>query len=99
MDLIAPISKDGKDMSDDDPSLQSSVAPLETSTTSPSLSICSTLQFSFGDLRKKRQQRLSRLQSSSYVCGIGKIKRCGGIAFLIIIDRNTEFHEYRDVNI
>lgn len=97
MDLIAPISKDGKVTSVDDPALQSSVAPLDTSTTSPSFKTCSTLQFSFEDLRKNRLQRLSRMQSTGYVCGIGKIKRCGGIAFLIIIDRNTEFHEYRDV--
>lgn len=76
MDLIAPISKDGKVTSDDDPALQSSVAPLDTSTTSPSFKTCSTLQFSFEDLRKNRLQRLSRMQSTGYVCGIGKIKRC-----------------------
>lgn len=30
--------------------------------------ICSTLQFNFQDLKKRRQQRLSQLQSSNYIC-------------------------------
>lgn len=42
---------------------------LDAPMPSSDLKICSTLQFSFEELRTRRHQRLSRLQSSSYKCG------------------------------
>ncbi|CAL5352312.1 unnamed protein product [Camellia sinensis] len=78
--LTAPSSEHFKNMSEDRsdaaPPLQSSISPSVTPMPpSCGVKICSTLQFSFKDLRTRRQQRLSRLQSSNYTCQKMKIKR------------------------
>lgn len=57
-----------------DPAVQDTPV-LDTPTVSSDSKICSTLQFSFEELRTRRVQRLARLQSSSYKCGRMETKR------------------------
>lgn len=79
MVLTAPTSEHLKNvpenLSDAAPQLQSSGSPSDTRMPSSSSKICSTLQFSLKDLSARRQQRLSRLQSSNTKRGGTKIKR------------------------
>ncbi|XP_020236909.1 DNA mismatch repair protein PMS1 [Cajanus cajan] len=56
-----------------DPTLHSSPVWLDSSKPS-GLKICSNMQFSFQDLKKRRDKRLSLLQSSKYGCGKAKVK-------------------------
>ncbi|GFZ19434.1 DNA mismatch repair protein [Actinidia rufa] len=63
-----------EDLSDTTPALQSPGSPSDNPLPSSGSKICSTLQFSFKDLRTRRQQRLSRLQFSNYKSGRMKIK-------------------------
>ena len=63
-----------EDNSDVDPAVQDTPV-LDTLAISSDLKTCSTLQFSFEELRTRRHQWLSRLQSSSYNCGRTKTKR------------------------
>lgn len=62
-----------EDLLDTSHALQTSSSVSDTSMPSSGLKIGSTLQFSFKDLQTRRQQRLSRLQSSKYTSGV-KIK-------------------------
>lgn len=64
-----------EDLSAAAPSLQSSGSPSDIQRPSSGSKICSTLQFRLKDLSARRQQRLSRLQSSNAKSGITKIKR------------------------
>lgn len=63
-----------EDLSAAAPSLQSSGSPSDIQRPSSGSKICSTLQFRLKDLSARRQQRLSRLQSSNAKSGITKIK-------------------------
>ncbi|KAG5514241.1 hypothetical protein RHGRI_035591 [Rhododendron griersonianum] len=84
--LTAPTSEHLKNvpenLSDAAPQLQSSGSPSDTRMPSSSSKICSTLQFSLKDLSARRQQRLSRLQSSNTKRGGTKIKRSFAAATL-----------------
>ncbi|KAF7119270.1 hypothetical protein RHSIM_Rhsim13G0011500 [Rhododendron simsii] len=84
--LTAPTSEHLKNvpenLSDAAPQLQSSGSPSDTRMPSSSSKICSTLQFSLKDLSSRRQQRLSRLQSSNTKRGGTKIKRSFAAATL-----------------
>ncbi|XP_059659544.1 DNA mismatch repair protein PMS1 isoform X2 [Cornus florida] len=71
-----------EDLPDAAPPLQPSGSSLDIPSPSSGLKICSTLQFSFKDLRTRRKQRLSRLQSSNYTCGRMNTKRCYAAATL-----------------
>ncbi|KAG6700134.1 hypothetical protein I3842_08G097500 [Carya illinoinensis] len=53
-------------------------------------SMCSTLQFSFEDLKTKRQQRLSSLCFNDYKPGIMKKKRCYAAATLELSELDNE---------
>ncbi|KAF5462514.1 hypothetical protein F2P56_018517 [Juglans regia] len=53
-------------------------------------SMCSTLQFSFEDLKAKRQQRLSSFQFNDYKPGIMKKKRCYAAATLELSQPDNE---------
>lgn len=55
--------------------LKFSGSQLDAPVPSSGLDICSTLQFSFEELRKRRQQRLCRTQSSSFMSGSVKTRR------------------------
>ena len=57
-----------------DPPLHSSPVWLN-SCKSSSNKICSNMQFSFQELKKRREKRLSLLQSSKFGCGKAKVKR------------------------
>lgn len=76
---ITSSSKDPNDMSEDHaseaPLSQPSGSLLDSPAPSSGLKICSTLQFSFQDLRARRQQRLARLQSISPKFGAMNTKR------------------------
>ena len=56
-------------------SLPSSSQRLDAPRRSTGLEICSTLQFSFQDLKKRRQQRFSLLHSSNGICRMTNAKR------------------------
>lgn len=56
-------------------SLKCSGSQLDAPLTSSGLVICSTLQFSFEELRRRRQQRLFRTHSSSFMSGSVKMRR------------------------
>ncbi|KAL5791807.1 hypothetical protein ACOSP7_000401 [Xanthoceras sorbifolium] len=56
---------------------------------------CSTLQFSFQDLRRRRQQRLSTMQSSIGTSGIVKLKRCYAAATLELSQPENEERKAR----
>ncbi|KAK7277728.1 hypothetical protein RJT34_22743 [Clitoria ternatea] len=64
-----------------DPLLHSSTVPLVSSKSSGE-KICSTIQFSFQELKKRREKRLSMLQSSTYGCGKAKVKSLYSVATL-----------------
>lgn len=55
--------------------LHSSGELLDAPKRSAALEICSTLQFSFQDLKKRRQQRLAQLHSGNGICQRTKSKR------------------------
>ncbi|XP_050238999.1 DNA mismatch repair protein PMS1 isoform X2 [Mercurialis annua] len=57
--------------------------------------ICSTLQFSFQELKAKRQQRLSRLQFSNYKSGGMKMKRSYAAATLELSQPDNEERKAR----
>ena len=78
MEPIASPSKDLKNKLQDLPvatPLCSSGSILDASNPSSGLQLCSSLQFSFQELKTKRQQRLSIFQSSGYKHGRAKMKR------------------------
>ncbi|KRH31888.1 hypothetical protein GLYMA_10G019200v4 [Glycine max] len=58
-----------------DPPLHSSSVRLDSSKSSRK-KICSNMQFSFQELKKRREKRLSLLQSSKFGCGKAKVKSC-----------------------
>ncbi|RZB85274.1 DNA mismatch repair protein PMS1-like isoform X1 [Glycine soja] len=58
-----------------DPPLHSSPVRLDSSKSSRK-KICSNMQFSFQELKKRREKRLSLLQSSKFGCGKAKVKSC-----------------------
>ncbi|KAJ9696489.1 hypothetical protein PVL29_008622 [Vitis rotundifolia] len=68
---------------------------LDTPMPSSDLKICSTLQFSFEELRTRRHQRLSRLQSGSYKCGRTKTERCYSAATLEFSQPENEERKVR----
>ncbi|KAF8387846.1 hypothetical protein HHK36_026508 [Tetracentron sinense] len=70
------LEKISEDLSDAAPLLQCSNVTPDTPVPSSGIGMCSTLQFSFEDLRTRRQQRLSRMQSRSFTYERMKIKRC-----------------------
>ncbi|KAK9281440.1 hypothetical protein L1049_004342 [Liquidambar formosana] len=96
---IASSSKDlknmSKDLSDAAPLVHSSGSPSDTPILSSALKTCSTLQFSSKDLRTRRQQRLSRLQSSGHTCERMKIKRCFTAATLELSQLENEERKAR----
>lgn len=63
--------------------LHSSGPILDSPRPSSGLQRCSTLQFSFQDLKTKRQQRLSRLQFTGYKHANVKLKRSLKCCFLL----------------
>lgn len=63
--------------------LHSSGPILDSPRPSSGLQRFSTLQFSFQDLKAKRQQRLSRLQFTGYKHGNVKLKRSLKYCFLL----------------
>ncbi|KAE8009504.1 hypothetical protein FH972_005936 [Carpinus fangiana] len=71
-------------------SLHSSGPILDAPRPSSGLQRCSTLQFSFQDLKTKRQQRLSRLQFTGYKHGNVKMKRCYAAATLELSQLDNE---------
>ncbi|KAI9181818.1 hypothetical protein LWI28_018950 [Acer negundo] len=68
---------------------------LDAPTPSSGLKICSTLQFSFQDLRRRRQQRLSIIQSSSCTSGSLKLRRCYAAATLELSQPENEERKAR----
>ncbi|XP_027365558.1 DNA mismatch repair protein PMS1 isoform X2 [Abrus precatorius] len=73
--LVTPSSNDPitADVVASDPSLLSSSVRLDSSKSSDR-KICSNMQFSFQDLKKRREKRLSLFQSSEYGCGKAEVK-------------------------
>ena len=75
---IAPSSNDLINTTDhvsaSDPPLRSTSVRLDSSKSS-SQKIFSSMQFSFQDLKKRREKRLAKLQSSEYRCGKANVKR------------------------
>lgn len=69
------LKKNSEDLSVAASHLQFSGSMLDAPVPSSSLDICSTLQFSIQDLRKRRQQRLSIMQSSCHTSGSVKMRR------------------------
>lgn len=69
------LKKNSEDLSVAASHLQFSGSILDAPVPSSSLDICSTLQFSIQDLRKRRQQRLSIMQSSCHTSGSVKMRR------------------------
>ncbi|XP_031280569.1 DNA mismatch repair protein PMS1 [Pistacia vera] len=68
---------------------------LDAPVPSSGLDICSTLQFSFEELRKRRKQRLSRTQSSSFLSGNVKMRRCYAAATLELSHPENEERKAR----
>ncbi|KAK3194072.1 hypothetical protein Dsin_025382 [Dipteronia sinensis] len=68
---------------------------LDARKPSSGLKICSTLQFSFQDLRRRRQQRLSTMQSSSCTSGSLKLRRCYAAATLELSQPENEERKAR----
>ncbi|XP_044491653.1 DNA mismatch repair protein PMS1 isoform X4 [Mangifera indica] len=71
-------------------SLKCSGSQLDAPLTSSGLVICSTLQFSFEELRSRRQQRLFRTHSSSFMSGSVKMRRCYAAATLELSQPENE---------
>lgn len=98
MEPIASPSKDLKNKLQDLPvatPLRSSGSILDASNPSSGLQLCSTLQFSFQELKTKRQQRLSIFQSSGYKHGRAKMKRCYAAATLELSQLDNEERKAR----
>lgn len=75
--------------------LHSSGELLDAPKRSATLEICSTLQFSFQDLKKRRQQRLAQLHSSNGICQRMKSKRCYAAATLELSQPENEDRKAR----
>ncbi|KAK2649453.1 hypothetical protein Ddye_016942 [Dipteronia dyeriana] len=67
------------------------VSPMPSS----GLNICSTLQFSFQDLRRRRQQRLSSMRYSNCTSGSLKLRRCYAAATLELSQPENEERKAR----
>ncbi|KAL2323640.1 hypothetical protein Fmac_028019 [Flemingia macrophylla] len=77
-----------------DPTLHSS--PVRVDSSKPSgQKICSNMQFSFQDLKKRREKRLSLLQSSKYGCGKAKVKSRYSLATLELSQSEIEDQKER----
>ncbi|PON96568.1 DNA mismatch repair protein [Trema orientale] len=75
--------------------LHSSSQLLDARNRSTGLEICSTLQFSFEDLKNRRQQRLSLLHSGNGICRRTKAKRCYAAATLELSQPENEDRKAR----
>ncbi|KAK7392328.1 hypothetical protein VNO78_20762 [Psophocarpus tetragonolobus] len=72
-----------------DPPLHSSPVKLDSSKSS-SQKICSNMQFSFQELKKRREKRLSQLKSSKYGYGNAKVKSHYSVATLELSQSEIE---------
>ncbi|KAH9786373.1 DNA mismatch repair protein PMS1 [Citrus sinensis] len=89
------LKKNSEDLSVAASHLQFSGSILDAPVPSSSLDICSTLQFSIQDLRKRRQQRLSIMQSSCHTSGSVKMRRCFAAATLELSQPENEERKAR----
>ncbi|GKV04896.1 hypothetical protein SLEP1_g16990 [Rubroshorea leprosula] len=96
--LVASSNKDLENMEDNSfaaPPSQSFGLAVDAPVPSSGQKICSTLQFSFQDLVSKRQQRMSRVLSSSNRFQIVKMKRCYAAATLELSQPENEERKAR----
>lgn len=89
------LKKNSEDLSVAASHLQFSGSILDAPVPSSCLDICSTLQFSIQDLRKRRQQRLSIMQSSCHTSGSVKMRRCFAAATLELSQLENEERKAR----
>lgn len=89
------VKKNSEDLSVAASHLQFSGSILDAPVPSSCLDICSTLQFSIQDLRKRRQQRLSIMQSTCHTSGSVKMRRCFAAATLELSQPENEERKAR----